>query len=366
MHVLITINAAWNALNFRRPIIDALLERGDRVTLLAPSDASVPHLKSLGVEHVNLEMDTKGLNPVSGIQLTRRLHAHFRDLNPDIVLSYTIKNNIFGAFAAHRLDIPFIPNVSGLGTAFLSGSILQTIARLLYRRAFKPVRTVFFQNSEDLDLFLSLRLVSPTQARLLPGSGIDLDRFTPLPMPRSPPTFLMIGRLLRDKGTFEFVEAARLLRSEHPTARFQLLGAVDAQNRTAVPADVVTGWQDEGVIDYLGTTDDVRPFIAKASAVVLPSYREGAPRTLMEASAMARPVIATDVPGCRSVVERNVTGIFCAAKSAQSLATAFRQFLAMTNEQQTRMGAAGRRKMVDEYDQRYVVSSYMDEIARNT
>lgn len=360
MHILMTVNAAWNIWNFRRPLVEALSGDGHRITVLAPHDDSVPELERLGCRVRPLEMSVKGLNPLEDMKLQRRFGRIFREERPDAVLSYTIKNNIFGARAATPADVPFLPNVTGLGTAFLSGKLLQTVTEQLYRRSFASLPVVFFQNEDDRDLFLDRRLVRAEQARLLPGSGIDLLRFapTPMPAPENPPVFLMIARLLRDKGVQEFVEAARRVKARHPRARFQLLGAVGSENRSAIDRPTVDAWVAEGVVEYLGTTADVRPAIAASSCVVLPSYREGAPRTLIEAAAMARPLIATDVPGCRAVVDRDVSGFLCEVRSAESLAAAMERFLNLSPEAQQAIGAAGRAKMEREYDQALVVDAY--------
>lgn len=368
MNVLMTVNAAWNIWNFRRPLVEALISDGHRITVLAPLDDAVPELERLGCRVRPLAMSVKGLNPLEDLKLQRRFGRIFREERPDAVLSYTIKNNIFGARAAKPANVPFLPNVTGLGTAFLSGRMLQTVTEQLYRRSFSDLPAVFFQNEDDRDLFLDRRLVRADQARLLPGSGIDLQRFAPapLPAPREAPVFLMIARLLRDKGVLEFVDAARRVKSRHPQTRFQLLGAVGSENRSAIDRPTVDAWVAEGVVEYLGTTADVRPPIAAASCVVLPSYREGAPRTLIEAAAMARPLIATDVPGCRAVVERDVTGFLCEVRSAESLAAAMGRFLDLSPEAQQAMGAAGRAKMEREYDQALVVDAYraaLDAIA---
>lgn len=360
MHILMTVNAAWNIWNFRRPLVEALAGDGHRITVLAPPDDAVPELERLGCRVRPLEMSVKGLNPIEDLKLQRRFGRIFREERPDAVLSYTIKNNIFGARAATPADVPFLPNVTGLGTAFLSGKLLQTVTEQLYRRSFATLPVVFFQNEDDRDLFLDRRLVRADQARLLPGSGIDLQRFAPVPMPapEDPPVFLMIARLLRDKGVLEFVEAARRVKARHPQARFQMLGAVGSENRSAIDRPTVDAWVAEGVVEYLGTTTDVRPAIAAASCVVLPSYREGAPRTLIEAAAMARPLIATDVPGCRAVVDRDVSGFLCDVRNAESLAAAMRRFLDLSPVAQQAMGAAGRAKMEREYDQALVVDAY--------
>lgn len=368
MHILMTVNAAWNIWNFRRPLVEALQADGHRVTVLAPPDDAVQDLERLGCRVQPLEMSVKGLNPLEDVRLQRRFARIFRETRPDAVLSYTIKNNVFGARAAKSVGVPFLPNVTGLGTAFLSGKLLQTVTEQLYRRSFAGLPVVFFQNEDDRGLFLERRLVTADQAQLLPGSGIDLNRFAPAPMPDpdAPPVFLMIARLLRDKGVVEFVQAARQIKTRHPKARFQLLGAVGSENRSAIDRSTLEGWVAEGVVEYLGTTPDVRPAIAAASCVVLPSYREGAPRTLIEAAAMARPVIATDVPGCRAVVDNGVSGFLCDVRSADSLSAAIERFLALPSASQCAMGEAGRTKMAREYDEALVVDAYRAALAQIT
>ncbi|SHL76668.1 Glycosyltransferase involved in cell wall bisynthesis [Paracoccus solventivorans] len=364
MHIMLTANAAWNILNFRKPLVQGLLSDGHHLTVLAPPDHSVGALEQLGCKFLPLSMDAKGLNPFSGPALARQMRAVFRQERPDVILGFTIKNNIFGSRAAG--DIPFIPNVTGLGTAFLSGGILRFVAENLYRRAFARHEVVFFQNEEDRGLFLSHHLVRSDQARLLPGSGIDLEYFAPMPPAENgdAPVFLMIARLLRDKGVLEFVDAARAVHTRLPTARFQLLGELGASNRSAIHTTTLAEWQQEGVIEYLGVAPDVRPVIAAADCVVLPSYREGAPRTLIEAGAMARPVIATDVPGCRSVVAAEITGLLCPPRDAQGLEAALLRFLAMPPERRVAMGRAGRARMEDLYDQSIVVEAYRAAIAK--
>ena len=368
MHIVMTVNAAWNIWNFRRPLVEALIAQGHHVTVLAPHDETVSGLQALGCDFYPLKINAKGMNPLEGGQLVMRFLHAFRTLRPDVVLSYTIKNNIFGSFAARGLGVPFVPNVTGLGTAFLSGSLLQSVAEGFYRRAFRPLKVVFFQNSDDRDLFVSRGLVTPAQAQLLPGSGIDLVHFKPEPWCGSGEdvTFLMVARLLRDKGVMEYVDAARRVRVRCPGVRFQLLGATDAANRTAISAATVAGWHEEGVIEYLGTTSDVRPVIAAAQCVVLPSYREGAPRTLIEAAAMARPVIATNVPGCRDVVEDGVTGYLCEVRDADSLAASCERFLALSIEEKRAMGQRGRVRAEALYDQKIVVSAYQRVIGALT
>lgn len=364
MRVLLTVNAAWNALNFRRPVIEALLHQGHHVTILAPLDDAAPALRRMGCQVIDLQMDIQGLSPRQDARLIRRFGHHFAALGPDIILSYTVKNNIFGAVAAKRLGIPFLPNVSGLGTGFLSGGALRLVVETLYRHAFRGLPILFFQNPDDRDLFVNRRLIAPGQARLLPGSGVDPDHFRPCPLPALNDTvFLMISRLLRDKGVLEYVEAARRIKATRPDLRFQILGPVDAANRSALGANALQGWMADGVIEHLGKHDDVRPFISQADCVVLPSYREGAPRTLLEAASMARPLIATDVPGCRHVVEDRITGLLCAPRDAGSLHASFEEFANKPPGTRAQMGRAGRDKVLREYDQKIVVDRYLAAMA---
>jgi glycosyltransferase involved in cell wall biosynthesis len=366
--IVMSVNAAWNIWNFRRSLVEALLAEGCEITVLAPDDDAAAKLEATGCRFQPLRMSVKGLNPVEGLRLFGQFRRVFRRLRPDVILSFTIKNNIFGALAAKSVGSTFVPNVTGLGTAFLSGGALEWVAILLYRAAFRKLPVVFFQNRDDRDLFVSRGLVTAGQTRLLPGSGIDLNRFAAAPYPAedAAPVFLMIARLLRDKGVLEYVEAARIVKERQPQARFRLLGAAGAENRTAIDRGTVKGWEDEGVIEYLGTAEDVRPMIAAAHCVVLPSYREGAPRTLIEAAAMARPLIATDVPGCRAVVNPGETGFLCEARSGADLAARCLEFLALDQEARAAMGRAGRKKMEREYSEEIVIDSYRQVIGELT
>ena len=346
-------------------MVEALLADGNQVTVLAPLDDAVRDLEHLGCRVRPLAMSVQGLNPLEDLKLQCSFKRIFRKEKPNVVLSYTIKNNLFGAQAARSMGVPFLPNVTGLGTTFLSGKLLQTLTEQLYRRSFKALKTVFLQNEDDRDLFLKRSLLHPDQAQLLPGSGIDLIRFAPAAMlpAEDAPVFLMIARLLRDKGVLEFVDAARKIKARHPKVRFQLLGEAGTKNRSAIDHATVDAWVKEGVVEYLGTTKDVRPAITAASCVLLPSYREGSPRALIEAAAMARPVISTNVPGCRAVVDHNVSGFLCDAQSTESLAAAIERFLSLSPEAQKAMGQFGRAKMEQKYDQSIVVDAYREAIS---
>ena len=363
--IVMSINASWNIFNFRKDLIGAFQHAGYRFTALAPEDEYSQRLTEWGVDFRPIRIDQKGMSPLRDLRLLRDYRSALRALRPDVFLGYTIKPNIYGSLAAQSLGIPVINNVSGLGTAFLGSGLLTRAASALYRAAFKRSSTVFFQNKDDRALFLQKHLVAPRQARLLPGSGVDLAFFAPSDAPRAPGPFrfLFIGRLLWDKGVREFIDAARLVRRQFPEARFALLGFVDSANRTAVDRAELDSWVGEGLVEYLGASDDVRPHILRADCVVLPSYREGLPRALLEGAAMAKPLIATDVPGCRDVVRQGENGLLCAVRDSNALARAMMQMISMTEAERAHIGRRGRAHVEANFDQRLVSELYLAAIA---
>jgi glycosyltransferase involved in cell wall biosynthesis len=365
--IALSINSAWNIVNFRAGLIRRLQEAGYDVVAIAPADDAVPRLTALGVRHIRIQMDAMGSSPFHDARLLMEYWRVLRRLRPVAFLGWTVKPNIYGSLAAQALGIPVINNVSGLGTAFIRRTPLTAIVSQLYRLAFRRSATVFFQNDEDRQLFLTERLVAKDRTALLPGSGIDLTRFAPKPDERGgegPFAFLLVARLLRDKGIIEYVEAARMVRAAGKHAEFRLLGFLDVANRSAVSRAEVQMWQAEGVIDYLGHADDVRPFLHAAECVVLPSYREGMPRTLLEASALARPLIATDVPGCREIARAGENAILARAADARSLADAMLTMLNLAPERRREMGLRGRRIAEEEFDERIVADRYLDALRR--
>jgi glycosyltransferase involved in cell wall biosynthesis len=344
--IVLAANTSWNLVNFRANIIAALREAGFRVVVIAPRDSHGAALEGLGVEFHPLDFRSAGISPAADAYLFWRYWRLLRAIRPAAFLGFTIKPNIYGSLAAHALGIPTINNVSGLGTAFIKQGPVTRVATALYRLALRRASTVFFQNDDDRRHFLAARIVDAARTHLLPGSGVDLERFQPAPLPAGAPfTFLLVARLLWDKGVQEYVDAAAAVRRVHPDARFQVLGFADVDNRTAVPRATLDEWTASGQIEHLGASDDVRPFVAAADCVVLPSYREGLPRSLLEASAMARPIVATDVPGVRDAVEDGVTGLLCPPRSAPGLAAAMLAMIAMPRDARQAMGAAGRARV---------------------
>jgi len=364
MKVAVVLNTSWNIYNFRMNFIRTLIEKGYEVHTIAPEDGFTHLLTEAGCHHHPLLMDSRGINPVKDLALIFELRRIYRKVSPDIILHYTIKPNIYGSIAAATLKIPVVNNVCGLGTVFLRKNVLSMVAIQLYRWTFRYPKKVFFQNPDDRDLFVTNRLVPAASADLLPGSGIDLQRFSPSPFTRNKPfTFLLISRLITDKGILEYVEAVRKLRAQGVEARFQVLGAKDPQHRRGISHETVQQWIDDKTIEYLGTTADVRPFIQSADCVVLPSYREGAPHTLLEAASCGKPIVATDVPGCHQVVENNHNGLLCKLKDAQDLADKMKAMSHLDDITLKEFGLNGRRKMESEFDEAIVINKYLDVIS---
>lgn len=365
--IAVSINSSWNIVNFRSGLMARLRREGYRIVAIAPPDAFTAALHELGVETIDISIDSKGLSPLRDTALLLAYWRALRLLRPVAFLGWTIKPNVYGSLAAHALGIPVINNISGLGTAFIREGLLTRIVRGLYRVALARSTMVFFQNRHDRDLFVAQGLVSDDRTALLPGSGIDLSRFTPAEGSSATPfTFLMVARLLRDKGVVEFVEAARIVRELRPDVGFDLLGATDADNRTAIDRPTLEGWVREGLVRHLGTTDDVRPHLATAGCVVLPSYREGMPRSLLEAAAMGKPLIATDVPGCTEIARAGENAILCDARDARSLVEAMMAMLAISPAERARMGARSRAIAVAEFDTAFIEDRYLEAIRRAT
>lgn len=360
VRVALAANSTWNLENFRTGVISELVRQGHDIVTISPDSRGL-RVAGEAIPHRRCEMDRSGMNPIDDALYFARLLRTLKQERPDVLFSYTIKPNIYGSLACRLLGIRAVPNVSGLGTAFLGFSHLRRLVIVMYRSAFKHANPVFFQNEEDCSLFVSQKIVQQSQARVLPGSGVDLRRFAPSELPKSA-TFLLIARLLGDKGVREYVAAARNFRRENPTAEFLLLGDLDSENRTAINPDELEAWIREGVVEHLGSTQDVRPYIRRAAAVVLPSYREGLARTLLEAAAMGRPLIATDVPGCRQVVREGDTGFLCQPKDSESLAGALSRFCTLSQNERSRMGARARKMVEREYDEERVIEAYLGAV----
>ena len=363
MKLGIVVNSSWNLINFREGLLKALAQKHD-VLAVIPDNKHSATLEAWGVRCVIIPMHSKGTNPVQDLQLLYRLYRLYRKEKLQAVLHFTIKPNIYGSLAARWAKIPAINNVTGLGTVFLNKKISSQIALELYKWAFQKPRLVFFQNPDDRKLFLKMGLVRPSRTGLLPGSGINTSYFSPSPPPQNTTfRFLLVARLLYDKGICEYVGAARLLRAKGYDTKLQLLGRLEPQKGLGISAEVLRQWENEGLVEYLGVTDDVRPYLQKADCVVLPSYREGTPRTLLEAGCLGRPIIATDVPGCRETVQDGYNGYLCQVRDAQDLADKMMSMIGLSPKARAKMGKNSRTFMENRFDERLVIEKYKDVLA---
>lgn len=369
MKIAVVLNTSWNIYNFRMNFLRELLAQGHEIHTVAPVDDYTQHLTDLGCVHHRVKMDSRGANPIKDSALILELFLTYKKIRPDIILHYTIKPNVYGTLAASMLKIPVINNVCGLGTVFLKRNLVSAIAMILYKISFRFAHKVFFQNPDDLKLFIDKNLVAASAAELIPGSGIDLKKFQPVPFKRNEKfTFLLISRLITDKGVLEYIEAVKKLKESGFNAHFQVLGAKDPQHKRGIEISVIDEWIKSNTIEYLGTTNDVRNYIHKADCVVLPSYREGTPRTLLEAASSSKPIIATDVPGCNNVVVDHFNGLLCRLKDADDLANKMKQIASFEDERLQEFGRNGRLKMEAEYDESFVINKYLralEEIKRH-
>jgi glycosyltransferase involved in cell wall biosynthesis len=366
VRVAIVINTSWNIWNFRRGLVKALLAAGHEVLAIAPPDDYSTRLESeLGCRYVPILMENKGTNPIKDAQLTRRFLATYKRERPDVVLHFTIKPNIYGTLAARLAGIPSINNVSGLGTVFLIENLVSKVARGLYRLAFRYPHKVFFQNNDDRELFIRYGLIRPERTGLVPGSGVDLARFQPQEGVGRPSgalfTFLMVARVLYEKGIVEYFEAARQVQAAlgADKVRFQLLGGVDEAGGIGVPRATFEKWLADGAIDYLGTSDNVAEHLHRADCVVLPSYREGTPKTLLEAAACGKPLITTDVPGCRETVQHGRNGYLCQVRDAADLAAKLQAMAQLLPARLNAMGQASRELAEEKFDEKLVLREYL-------
>jgi glycosyltransferase involved in cell wall biosynthesis len=331
---------------------------GHRVSVFAPpgDEAADAAVRAAGVTLRHYPLDRKGLNPLRDLATLAALYRLFRRERPDAAFCYTIKPVIYGCAAVRAAGVRGrYATITGLGYMFEADSpakkLLARLAALLYREALRGATAVFFQNGEDMRLFLHTGILSAKhRMEQTRGTGVDTVRFAPADPPSGPPVFLLVGRLLEAKGIREYAEAARLLKRRHKETRFQLLGPPET-GPGGVPLETVRAWEREGILDYLGETRDVRPYLAAASVVVLPSRREGAPCSIMEAMSTGRAVIVADSPGCREMVRDGVNGRVVPVRAPEALAKAMEHFI-LHPEDAARMGEAGRRLAVEEFDAR--------------
>ena len=365
MKILISINTSWNIINFRLGLLKSLQKEGFEIIVLAPKDEYSDSFKDHGFQYCDINMNNKGTNPIEDLKLTIDYFKILKEVKPELILNYTIKPNIYGTIAANLLNIPTINNIAGLGTLFVNENFVTKIAKFLYKYSQSKAKFVFFQNNEDFELFTSQKLVDARKCDILPGSGVDTTKFVPIEVPKKDDTFrfLLISRMLWDKGIQEYIDAAKEIKKKYKNVEFQLLGFLDVSNKTAISKEQMDIWVKEGIVNYLGTSDNVKNEISKCDCIVLPSfYREGTPRTLLESASMAKPIITTNNIGCKDVVDHNTNGYLCEVKNSIDLANQMEKMINLTVDERTTMGNKGREKVINEFDETIVINKYKQVI----
>jgi glycosyltransferase involved in cell wall biosynthesis len=361
--ILINVNSTWNIFNFRLGLIKHLQSEGYEIFALAPRDEYVRHLKSAGVKCFNILLNQKGTNPITDFCLFVQYLRIFNIIKPNLILSYTIKPNIYGNFAASILNIPTINNISGLGTLFIKTNFISRIGKILYKLSLKSSKHIFFQNNNDLELFVNSRLIKSYNCSVIPGSGVKTSVFKQNKKQNKGNKFLFVGRLIGDKGVFEYLEAARRVLIEYPNVVFFLAGELGYKNKTSITKPQLENYTTSNPqIKYLGKIDDMVSLLKSIDIMVLPSYREGLSKSLIEAASMSLPIITTDVPGCVDVVENEYNGLICEVKSINSLENSIKKIIELSAEKRDEMGINGRKIAIAKFDEKIIIQHYLKVI----
>ena len=363
--ICLSANTSWYLYNFRRNLIKRLLQSGHSVVTISPHDLFLSKLKELGCNTHTILIANKGTNPFLDIWVLIQYLYYYWRIRPNITSHFTIKPVIYGSLASLLLSIKTTNTITGLGSSFSSGLFINRLIRFLLKLPLRKSQVVFFQNKSDRALFLSYGLVAEDRTLLVHGSGVDLERFSFSPFPENQKTqFVLVARMLWDKGIKEYVEAARILQMKKINATFQLVGPTGHDGRLDIPVETIQKWVREGVIEYHDMVEDIRCTLIGSCCVVLPSYREGLSRILMEACAIGRPIVTTDVPGCRDVVTDNYNGFLCQPKDSASLASMLERFVNLPASEKIQMGVNSRDLSVKKFDERKVIEAYLREFDR--
>ena len=357
MRIVILTNADIGLYKFRKELIEQLCKEHE-VYIVLPEGEYIEPLKQLGCKYIPFEFNRRGTNPIADLGQIRRYIVHLKELKPDVALTYTIKSNAYGGIACQLTKVPYIANVTGLGTTIENGGLLSFISKTLYKVGLKGASCVFFQNKNNQSLFENKGIVKG-KTRLIPGSGVNLQMHwvEPYPDNKDGIHFLFVGRIMKDKGIGELLEAIHQIHIDYQDVTLDIVGWSDEDYSEALKkAD------QEGSIHYHGLQSNVHPFYASCHCAVLPSYHEGTANVMLEASSTGRPVITTRVPGCQETFDEGITGFGCEAKDTESLVEAMRKFLSTSQDRRREMGLAARNKMEMEYDRNIVIKAYQEEI----
>jgi len=357
--ILILVNHEIVVYNFRKELVIELLSQGYEVYISSPPGKKIDLLVDMGAKHIDTQINRHGIGVLEDYRLMRFYSRMMRDIKPMVVLTYTIKPNIYGGFAAKKNKIPYVANITGLGSAVEKPGILQFITISLYKRAFSKIKTVYLQNEENMKFFINHN-ISIDKLKLLPGSGVNLDEFQLIEYPKEDTIrFAFISRVMKSKGIDLYLESAKKIKLNHPNTEFHVCGFCEEDYIT-----VLEEYQEQGIVIYHGMVDDISAFLSSIHCLIHPSsYPEGMSNVLLEAAASGRPVITTDRSGCKEVVDENFNGFVIAHPyDTTKLFNVTTSFLQLSHDEKRKMGLNGRNKMIKQFDRKIVLDSYLKEI----
>ncbi len=362
--IIVCSNSAWNIHNFRLELMEYLRILNYEIIAVAPWDEYAPEIIKKKFKFVPVNMNRKGINPIKDLKLMYDLYRIYNKEKPDLILHYTIKFNIYGALAAHLLKIKSIAVLTGLGYVFLNKNILHFLSKLLYKFSFKFVNKAIFQNKDDLNLFLQEKIIDKEKTKVILGSGVNTDYFSPKSNNKKNKqfTYIFIGRLLKDKGIMEYLQAVEIVKMKFPRTDFMVLGSIDKGNPTSISEKVLDYWLKKLNIKHYSFVTDIRKFLCKSNAVVLPSYREGMSKVLLEAGSMTKPIITTNISGCKEIVEHNKNGFLVPPKNPEALAKTMIKMIALPAARRKAMGKYSRQKIIKNFSNKVIFKQYYNVI----
>lgn len=361
MKILVLANDDFSFFNFRKELLHKLVSLNNEVYISLPNGDKIKNLEEIGCKYIETEFNRKGMNPIKDIKLLQKYKKIIKEIKPDVVLTYTIKPNIYGGIACRKMKVPYIANITGLGTALENKSILQKILIIMYKYAFKNIKCCFTQNQENMN-FVKKNILNDDRVKLLPGSGVNLEKFNLLDYPKKNDKirFLFISRLMKEKGIEEYMELAKVITKKYDNIEFHVLGQCEKEYEEKLQELL-----NENILIYHGRQDNIIPFLEKASCLIHPSYYpEGISNVLLEASASGRPVITTNRSGCRDVVDDEKTGFIIEIKNTEQLIEKTEKFINLPYEEKVKMGLNARKKVEKEFDRNIVVNKYLEELEK--
>ena len=358
MKILVLSNFGMGLYKFRKELLNDLIDKGYEVYISLPEDNFTYKLEEIGCKFIKTNIDRRGINPIKDLKLLFHYLKIIKRIQPDVVLTYTIKPNLFGGIACRMNGVPYIANITGWGSAFEKNGLVKSVVKFLYKTGIKKASCVFFQNRTNKDFILKSNIIT-ARSRLIPGSGVNLKEHKLQSYPDNDENInlLFIGRIMKEKGIEELLEAAKIIKQRYPHVNFNLIGGIEEDY-----SQLLNELGNYDIVNYYGEQREIQPFLKKSHATILPSYHEGLSNVLLESASAGRPVLASKIPGCVETFEEGTTGLGFKTKSVESLVETIETFIKLPYEKKKTMGLAGRGKMENEFDRKIVLDAYLEEI----